>query len=374
MPKSWTGSRYTGYSCTSSRLRKVASAVTGPGVTTCRLVRIRPRSASTTNPVACAVVFHSVSKARTASMSIDTTLLAIRSRVTAQSGLPSTAAACCATCAACCPVPGEGSGGACAGNGWEGPCCAGGGCCTAVVAAAVVLAAGGSRPSLTEATQTSRHNQSTLSGRITILLVSATPNWLTAEQNEQPDDAQQYERHEHGGRADVLGKTGEHVALESDAVHGRLDGAIDELHDEDQQDRADQQGTLHSAVSEPQAQWYDEHRQGEFLPERGLVAESAYEALDTGTQGPDDPGDAPGFVTIYCGCAVGFHVRSNCLAARTSSRRRTGMVCGALVTRSGSCSASVWICAMAATKASSVSFPSVSVGSISRHSGTSSGK
>jgi hypothetical protein len=39
------------------------------------------------------------------------------------------------------------------------------------VAAAVVLAGGGSRPTLTEATQTSRHNQSTLSGRITILLV-----------------------------------------------------------------------------------------------------------------------------------------------------------------------------------------------------------
>ena len=38
--------------------------------------------------------------------------------------------------------------------------------------AAVVLAAGGSRPSLTEAAQTSRHNQSTLSGRITILLVN----------------------------------------------------------------------------------------------------------------------------------------------------------------------------------------------------------
>ena len=31
MPKSCTGSRYTGYSSTSSRLRKVASAVTGPG-------------------------------------------------------------------------------------------------------------------------------------------------------------------------------------------------------------------------------------------------------------------------------------------------------------------------------------------------------
>src|SRR5882762_7862004 len=59
MPKSWMGSRYTGYSCTSSRLRKIACAVTGPGVTTCRFVKMSPRLASMTNPVACAVVFHS---------------------------------------------------------------------------------------------------------------------------------------------------------------------------------------------------------------------------------------------------------------------------------------------------------------------------
>src|SRR6185312_798090 len=127
-------------------------------------------------------------------MSIDTTLLAIRSRVTAQSGLPSTAAACCAICTACCPAPGGGTGGACAGIGCEGPCWAGGGCCTAVVDAP-----GGSRPSLTDATQASRHNQRTL-GRIAILLK------LPAEQNEQPDGAQEYERHEDGGRADVFGE------------------------------------------------------------------------------------------------------------------------------------------------------------------------
>src|SRR5256885_1668760 len=152
MPKSCTGSRYTGYSCTSSRFRKVASAVTGPGVTTWRLVRMRPRSASTTNPVACAVEFHSVSNARVESTLIDTTLLAIRSSVTAQSAFSSTAAACCATCGACCPPPGSEPGGGCTGNGCEGPCCggadcAGPGCCTA--AAAVV--AGGSRPAHNDA-------------------------------------------------------------------------------------------------------------------------------------------------------------------------------------------------------------------------------
>src|ERR1700722_5198574 len=127
-------------------------------------------------------------------------------------------------------------------------------------------------------------------------------------------------------------------------------------------------------MSEPQAQGYEYHRAGEFLPESGLVAEGADQALDAGTKGPDDPGNTPGFIAVYSCCAVGFHVRSSCLAARTSSRRRTGMVCGALVTRSDSCSASFWICDSAATNASSVSLPSVSVGSISRHSGTRSGK
>src|SRR5579862_4665814 len=72
--------------------------VTGPGVTTWRLVRIRPRSASTTKPVACAVEFHSVSKARARSTSIETTLLAMRSSVTAQSGFSSATAGCAIDC------------------------------------------------------------------------------------------------------------------------------------------------------------------------------------------------------------------------------------------------------------------------------------
>src|SRR6185437_12371010 len=90
-----------GWSCTTSRSRNTASAVTGPGVTTCRFVRMMPRLASTTKPVAWAVSFQSVSKARTSSTLIETTLLAIRSRVAAQVGLASPAAAWRARCAAC---------------------------------------------------------------------------------------------------------------------------------------------------------------------------------------------------------------------------------------------------------------------------------
>jgi hypothetical protein len=58
--------------------------VTGPGVTTCRFVNISPRFASMTNPVACAVVFHSVSNARVLSICIVTTPVAMRSKVCAQ--------------------------------------------------------------------------------------------------------------------------------------------------------------------------------------------------------------------------------------------------------------------------------------------------
>src|ERR1700690_3362251 len=62
----------------------MACAVTGPGVTTCRLVKMSPRLASMTKPVACAVVFHSVSKARVLSIWIVTTPVAMRSSVCAQ--------------------------------------------------------------------------------------------------------------------------------------------------------------------------------------------------------------------------------------------------------------------------------------------------
>src|SRR3984885_1968211 len=62
----------------------MACASPGPGLTTWRLVNIRPRLASMTKPVAWAVVFHSVSKARVLSIWMVTTPVAMRSRVCAQ--------------------------------------------------------------------------------------------------------------------------------------------------------------------------------------------------------------------------------------------------------------------------------------------------
>ena len=61
-------------------------------------------------------------------------------------------------------------------------------------------------------------------------------------------------------------------------------------------------------------------------------------------------------------------------AAVASSSRRTGAVCGAPVTISGSRSASAAIAISASANASSVSTDSVSVGSMSMPSSTMSGK
>src|SRR6201988_4169857 len=163
------------------------------------------------------------------------------------------------------------------------------------------------------------------------------------------------------------------MPLEADAVDRRLDGAVEQFHDEYQEHGRDQQCSLHAAMTEPEAQGYDERGQGEFLAKGRLFAKGAGEAVRARSERTHQAQDPARLVAAY-GCAVGFHARSSCRAARTSSRRRTGMVCGALVTRPGSCSASFCMSAMAVTKASSVSLPSVSVGSMSRHSGTSRGK
>src|ERR1700720_2615880 len=219
----------------------MASAVTGPGVTTCRLVRISPRSASTTKPVACAVAFHSVSKARAASRSIDTTLPAMRPSVTAQSGLASAAAGA-------------------AGSGWAGPDCGGtgatgagatgAGCtvspgCGGGSAGAALVAARGGSAACAVTHDRSRHSESTRGNRIC--------GWsLTAEKHQQPHRDEQHEGHEHRGGADVLGEPGEGVPFEADAVHGRFDGAVEEFHDENEEHRADEQRALDAAVPKPQ--------------------------------------------------------------------------------------------------------------------------
>src|SRR5678815_3438779 len=173
MPKSWIGSRYTGYSCTSSRLRNVASEVTGPGVTTWRLVRIRPRSASTTKPVACAEEFHSVSKARVWSISMATTLSATRASVPRHAALSPSLCGSCAWVVADCAAT------------WR---CADCNCA--------------SWP------KTGTANRPRISNRDKRMQEPSVVS-CSAPQDENPDHGQQQQRHENRRRPYVLGKARE---------------------------------------------------------------------------------------------------------------------------------------------------------------------
>src|SRR5688572_16372972 len=190
MPKSWIGSRYSGYSCTSSRLRKVASEVTGPGVTTCRLVNTRPRSASITKPVACEELFHSVSKARVESILMATTLWAMRSSVAAQ-GASSRRGAVTSSAATVAGRPAPGARGT-PGSG-------------------VTAGAGGTLC----ATASPAANNIEADSNCSTRFFMDEPLEI---QNQQPGQPQQHERREDGSRADVLGKSGQLVMLEPDSI------------------------------------------------------------------------------------------------------------------------------------------------------------
>src|ERR1700743_3463319 len=125
------------------------------------------------------------------------------------------------------------------------------------------------------------------------------------------------------------------MPIKTEAFHVSLDRAIEQLYYENEQDRADEQCALDAAMPQPQAQGYDAHGQRKFLAEGGFFPESPAQAAHAGPHGADQPGGATGLVSIN-DYTVGFHRSSSCFAARTSSSRRTGMVCGALVRRSGS--------------------------------------
>src|SRR6478735_11565441 len=251
MPKSWIRSRYTGNSCTSSRLRNVASDVTGPGVTTWRLVRMSPRSASTTKPVACAEVFHSVSKARVESILIATTPWAMRSRVARQ-------------------VASSRSG------------------ATGSTSGASGVMPGGTPPMGTDCAPAAADAQRSIPARIrrhTAVIVTMPPMREQLEnQHQQPGHAQQAEGKQHCRGAHVLGQARELMVLQADAVHCGLDRTVEQLHHQDQHHGPDQQCALDTRASQPDSSQDDRHRHHEFLPEGRLVAESPAEPPKAGPE------------------------------------------------------------------------------------------
>ena len=173
------------------------------GVTTWRLVRTAlgiPRTRRLRGGVPLGV------KARTASTSMDTTLLAMRSSVTAQSGLPSTTAG--AAAGAPGLLPG-GPGGGPLGGGCDGARAGGavGSVVGGSVGVAVVGAAAGA-PGAAVLTGPAAGGGGTQqnhcpNGRRHRIRDFA----LAAEQHEQPTRRPMKERHEHGGGPDVLGES-----------------------------------------------------------------------------------------------------------------------------------------------------------------------
>jgi len=119
------------------------------------------------------------------------------------------------------------------------------------------------------------------------------------------------------------------VTLETDTIDRRLDAAVEQLDDQNDENGADEQRPLDPVFAQPQPERKQHRTQCEFLPECRLlakrtditlpgVAERVDEADESGRFGPVGFHQAAEF--------TGFQVSSSCLAARTSSRRRTGIV------------------------------------------------
>src|SRR5215510_10581838 len=163
----------------------------------------------------------------------------------------------------------------------------------------------------------------------------------------------------------------------ADAIDHDLDGAVKQLDDEDQEHRGDQEHPLDTRLPQIEPERNDDDREQHFLAEGFFFAKRAGETAEAVPEGAQQSLDAArlGLARIRAvrrrgderlradarAHAAGFQARSSCLAARTSSSRRTGSVCGASRTLSGSFSASWPMATRASTKASSSSRASVSV-------------
>src|SRR5687768_7841881 len=177
---------------------------------------MRPRSASTTKPVAWEEEFHSVSKARVWSISMATTLSATRASV------PRHAALSPSTC------------GSAAWVAWDWATTCGGAFCASVMGEANISPSNARRR---------RVMRSPFVLAVSCSRAGSTPKY------EQPHHGEQQQRQEHRRGTDVLGEARQFVPLEADAIHRGLDGAVDELHDEHQEHRRDQQHALDAGLA-----------------------------------------------------------------------------------------------------------------------------
>ena len=78
----------------------------------------------------------------------------------------------------------------------------------------------------------------------------------------------------------ILGAAGKGVVLGANAVDDILYRAIEQFHDQHDQQAANQQDFLDNSVAEPNTQRREYHRQPNFLPKRCLVDERRSQPVD----------------------------------------------------------------------------------------------
>src|SRR6185436_16633525 len=214
--------------------------------------------------------------------------------------------------------------------------------------------------------------------RLAVLTVAALMEFRKSglpEQYERPDHRNVEQAHEYRRAANIFCALGQLMMLQRYAVYRRFQRRVHQLDDQNQQDARD-----HERLADPIG-WHQQRGRQQDRRKQAFLAKGVFMAirrLETGERVeqrvPDTPQTRFALVRTDFDLAQLFHVSRSSRAAFTSSRRLTGVVCGALLTRSGEASASWRTACIAVTNASSVSLDSVSVGSMSRHSGTSNGK
>ena len=112
----------------------------------------------------------------------------------------------------------------------------------------------------------------------------------SGEENEAPHYHHIDQGDEDCGAADVLGTLGQVMVIEGNAVHGGLEGRIDELDDDHQQHAGNHQGLAEGADGQEQGQGDEHRRQPGLLAEGVLVAVGGGQAGHGIVEGVPHPG------------------------------------------------------------------------------------
>src|SRR5690606_32317171 len=129
-------------------------------------------------------------------------------------------------------------------------------------------------------------------------------------EHQGPDQQHVHHRHEHGGRAHVLGAPGQLVVLAAVAFDHRLDGGVEQFDRQHQQATAQQQRTLDAVGAQPQRQRAEDGQQVALQAERGLVqrggAQLRHRPLGRGQDAARAPRQVADFIRQGKSCRTRF--------------------------------------------------------------------